>query len=295
MSETDAGSAGPVDAAPGWRPAAGDALDWCRERLREGSAGEEDPDDRGTVRSMPVVLHVPKAEPPARTPLLEAAATAVARFCLDTRVAPGGEWNVAYTAWMDARMRKIARRARGAHWCTAEEVDGLTVEVSGCAARAFPPGPVDEVDPRLGRLQIGGTELERDEPGPVPAGVPVLWLDGALEMTLGKAAAQVGHGAMLFAAALDAAELAEWVDAGCPLAVREAGAGRWAELCESVRAGTPGVAAVVDAGFTEVEPGSTTVVAVPGQAAGPERRRSSAPIATSRSAVCQNGGSDARR
>ena len=177
--------------------ASGAALDWCHARLREGSAGAEDPDDRTTIRSMPIVLHLPRAEPPGRTPLLEAVAGAVAALCLDERVAPGGPWHPAYAAWLDARMRKIARRARGAQWQAALEVPGVTREVAGCVARAFVPGPVDEVDPRLGRLQIGGTDLDRDRPGPPPAGVPVIWIDGALAMTVGKAAAQVGHGVML--------------------------------------------------------------------------------------------------
>lgn len=246
----------------GWTPAAGAALDWCHARLRAGSAGAEDPDRRDTVRSMPIVLHVPKAERPGRTPLLEAAAVAVARFCLDERVAPGGEWHEPYAAWLDARMRKIARRARGAQWAAAGEVDGLTEAVSGCQARAFVPGPVDDVDPRLGRLQIGGTELERDEPGPPPAGVLVVWIDGALEMTLGKAAAQVGHGVMLLAAALDRPRLEEWIAAGTPVAVREADPARWRALSADVAAGVPGTAAVVDAGYTEVAPGSLTVIAV---------------------------------
>ncbi|HHX84041.1 MAG TPA: peptidyl-tRNA hydrolase, partial [Actinomycetales bacterium] len=39
------------------------------------------------------------------------------------------------------------------------------------------------------------------------------------------------------------------------------GPDRWAELSAAVVAGAPGVAAVVDAGYTEVAPGSLTVIA----------------------------------
>lgn len=243
-------------------PASGAALDWCHERLRAGSAGAEDPEDRATVRSMPIVLHLPKAELPARTPLLVAVAGAVASFCLDERVAPGGPWHEPYAAWLDARMRKIARRARGAQWRTALEVPGVTRAVGGCAARAFVPGPVDEVDPRLGRLQIGGTDLERDEPGPPPPGVPVVWIDGALEMSVGKAAAQVGHGVMLLIASMERTRLDAWIAEGCPVSVRDADPVRWSALSAAVAARAPGVAAVVDAGYTEVAPGSLTVIAV---------------------------------
>jgi len=244
-----------------WRPARGTALDWCHERLAEGARGAEDPDDRDSVQAMPVVLHVPKPDPPARTPLLEAAAGAVARFCLDERVAPGGVWHEGYAGWMDARMRKIARRARGAQWRAACAVPGISHEVAGCAARAFEPGPVDAVHPHLGRLQIGGTDLPDDEPGPPPGGVPVVWLDAALDMTVGKAAAQVGHGVMLLAAEMSRSRVERWIAEGLPLSVRSADADTWSGLCARVRAGEPGVAAVVDAGYTEVAPGSVTVVA----------------------------------
>lgn len=243
-------------------PATGASLDWCRGRLAAGSGGAEDPADRSTVRAMPIVLHLPKGDPPARTPLLEAAARAVAAVCLDERVAPGGPWHDAYAGWLDARMRKIARRARGAQWRTAAEVPGVTVEVDGCEARAFVPGPVDEIDPRLGRLQIGGTDLERDTPGSPADGVPVVWIDGGLEMSVGKAAAQVGHGVMLLIAEMPRSRLEEWIGQGCPVAVREADPAGWRELSAAVARSEPGVAAVVDAGYTEVAPGSLTVIAV---------------------------------
>lgn len=239
-----------------------DPMGWCHARLRAGSSGAEDPGDRSTVQAMPMVLHLPKNDPPARTPLLEAAGGAVAALCLDPRVAPGGEWNAPYSAWLDARMRKIARRARGAQWRAALEVPGTTREVDGCHARAFVPGPVDHVDPRLARLQIGGTDLERDDPADPGPDVPVIWIDGALGMSVGKAAAQVGHGVMLLMAEMERGRLEEWVGDGLPLAVREAPPGRWSALSAAVASGRPGVAAVADAGYTEVAPGSITVIAV---------------------------------
>lgn len=241
--------------------ASGPALDWCHARLRAGSSGAEDPNERDTVRAMPIVMHLPKADRPARTPVLEAVAGAVAAFCLDERVAPGGQWNEPYADWVDARIRKIARRARGAQWQAATEVEGVSRTVEGAEARACVPGPVDRVDTRLGKLQIGGTELERDDPGPPPSGLPVVWIDGALEMSVGKAAAQVGHGVMLLAAAMDRPRLDTWIAEGLPLAVREATPERWSELERAVSAGEPGVVGVVDAGFTEVAPGSLTVIA----------------------------------
>ena len=158
------------------------------------------PEPDGVVRAMPVVLRLERP-PAARTPVLEAAARAALAVCLDPAAQEGGEWHEAVATWVDARIRKIARRARGAHWAAVQELPGVTVTVGDAQARALLPGPVDEVPKVVARLQIGGTDLPDDDPGPPPPGVPVIWLNGALEMTVGKAAAQVGHASMLDAAA----------------------------------------------------------------------------------------------
>ena len=212
------------------------------------------PEPDGVVRAMPVVLRLER--PPApRTDVLEAAARAALAVCLDPEAQEGGEWHEAVVTWVDARIRKIARRARGAHWAAVQELPGVTVTVGDAQARALLPGPVDEVPKVVARLQIGGTDLPADEPGPPLPGVPVIWLNAALEMTVGKAAAQVGHASMLDAAARGLATVP-------PYAVRTVGRERWAQLCRSVDRGD--AVAVRDAGFTEVAPGTITAITVPG-------------------------------
>jgi peptidyl-tRNA hydrolase len=67
---------------------------------------------------------------------------------------------------------------------------------------------------------------------------------------------------MLLIAAMERDRLDRWLADGLPVAVREADPSRWRDLAEAVAAGAPGVAAVVDAGYTEVAPGSLTVIAV---------------------------------
>src|SRR5437763_984168 len=69
-------------------------------------------EDPATVRAMPIILRIERAEPPGRTPLLEAAAAAALAVCLDERARPGGEWAEPMHAWLDNRIRKVARRAR---------------------------------------------------------------------------------------------------------------------------------------------------------------------------------------
>lgn len=229
--------------------------------LAQGYGGNGDPGDPAMVQAMQMVLHIPKADPPARSALLEAAAAAAVAVCLDPRSGPGGEWEPRYLTWKRSRIRKVARRARGAQWVAAGDVDGVTVEVDGAQARAFVPGPVGEIDQRIRKLQIGGTDLDHDEPGPVDPTVPVLWVNAALEMSVGKAAAQVGHASMLLAGALPVDAAAEWAEREFRCAVRDAGEQQWAGLVAEVTAGR--AVAVRDAGFTEVAPGSMTVIAVP--------------------------------
>lgn len=246
--------------------------------LAAGYGHRPDPEDPAQVLAMPLVLHIPKADPPARTAVLEAAAAATVALCLDARVGAAedgepGPWQRDYLAWTGARIRKVARRARGAQWLAVQDVDGVTVDVDGAQARAFVPGPVGDLDPRVRKLQIGGTDLDHDDPDDADPSLPVLWLNASLGMTVGKAAAQVGHAAMMLAGAMTVTQAAEWAAQGFRCAVRDADPQRWAEVTALVAAGE--AVAVRDAGFTEVAPGSMTVVAtatppdpVPGVPAG---------------------------
>ncbi|SDD77727.1 aminoacyl-tRNA hydrolase [Rhodococcus tukisamuensis] len=234
--------------------------------LAAGYGHRPDPSDPALVLAMPLVLHLPKADPPPRSAVLAAAAAATAALCLDPRVGTGedgepGPWQRDYLAWTGARIRKVARRARGAQWLAAQDVDGVTVEVDGAQARAFVPGPVGELDPRIRKLQIGGTDLEHDAPGGPEPDLPVLWLNRSLDMTVGKTAAQVGHAAMLLAGAMTLAQAAQWAGSGFRCSVRDADPDRWAPLVALAESGR--AVAVRDAGFTEVAPGSMTVIAHP--------------------------------
>lgn len=226
-------------------------------------------DDPADVRAMPVIMHIERATPPGRTALLEAAAAAAVLVCLDPLADVGGPWHDDLVAWTSMHIRKVARRARGAHWAAVADLPGRTARVGDAEVRALVPGLVAEAPKQVSRLQISGSDLPPDEPGPPPSGTPVLWLNPDVAMTAGKAAAQVGHGTMLLAALLAgderAAELATWADAGCRCAVRTAPRDRW----EKLRPGASpleawrerGIVAVRDAGFTEVAPGTVTVLA----------------------------------
>ncbi|MFS8197342.1 aminoacyl-tRNA hydrolase [Streptomyces sp. CWNU-52B] len=205
---------------------------------------------------LPLVARIERGDPPARTDALETAARAVLVLLADERSLGAGEWARAVHDWQDARIRKVVRRARGAEWRRAEALPGVTVTGKSAEVRVFPPVPLDGWPKDLARLQVSGTDLDDPEPpADADTNTPVLWLSPGLEMSAGKAMAQAGHGAQLAWWELSDEDRTAWREAGFPLAVRTAGPQQWARLS------TSGLPLVRDAGFTEIAPGSCTVVA----------------------------------
>ncbi|WP_416980299.1 aminoacyl-tRNA hydrolase [Streptomyces sp. T028] len=217
---------------------------------------EPNPRDQAPQYVLPLVVRIEKSAPPARTDALETAARAVLVILSDERSLGDGDWARAVRDWQDARIRKVVRRARGAEWRRAEALDGVTVGGKTAEVRVFPPVPLDGWPKDLARLQVSGTDLDDPEPlADADPGVPVIWLNPELGMSAGKAMAQAGHGAQLAWWELSEEERNAWRASGFALAVRTAAPGRWRELTAS------GLPLVRDAGFTEIAPGSCTVVA----------------------------------
>jgi peptidyl-tRNA hydrolase len=268
----DGDSPGPAPAAQLLAPLAARYARWLGlPAPATADTGDEDP---AAVRAMPLILRLERAEPPPRSALLAAAGSAAVALCLDQRAQPGGGWYPDVQPWLAGRIRKVARRARGAQWHAVTELPGITIDRDGAQVRALLPWLVADTPKTVTRLQVGGTDLPPDAPAPPPDGLPVLWLAPGLAMTVGKAAAQVGHGSMLLAALLAAqertAELDRWAVSGYRCAVRTASAQQWAGLAPGEEPDRGwrerGVLAVRDAGFTEVAPGTVTVAAQwPGQ------------------------------
>lgn len=217
----------------------------------------EDPADPQTVQAMQIVLHIPRQDPPRRTDILDAVGRSVVKLCLDARVATDPEFRAALERWYGHLIRKVTRRARNSAWDRVQELTGVTVDDGGAQVRAFLPGAVSEVPAEIRKLQISGTELPLDEPRTIEDAHPVIYIDGGLEMTLGKAAAQVGHAAMLLAANRPLDWVRRWAAADFLLHVREVDSAEFRRLMAD-----PAAVAVRDAGFTEVAPGSCTVIAV---------------------------------
>jgi hypothetical protein len=162
----------------------------------------------------------------------------------------------ALVAWRQ-RPGKVCLRARTlAQWRQVlEEPHALAGDPDGEAVVALPPRRRSERGPLLERLQAMSTEL-----APPPAaghaaeGVAYL-LNPAVRMSSGKTVAQVAHAAVI---AADGGALEDWVAAGCPGRVLAPPPKAFA----AAAARGDVVARVVDAGLTEVPPGTVTVIAL---------------------------------
>jgi hypothetical protein len=143
-----------------------------------------------------------------------------------------------------ARPGKVTLRARtGGQWAQVLE---LPHALAGDAVAAFPPMRRSERPPLLAKLQAMSTELEPPG-GRSPAGRLTYALNPRIRMSSGKTLAQIAHAAVMAAEKLPA-----WAAAGCPARVI-------VPEPEAFDALGPCVAEVVDAGLTEVPPGTITV------------------------------------
>lgn len=226
--------------------------------LQEPSTGFADPADEAPW-AMQLVARVERADPPDRTAVCAAVAVAVVTLLADDRCRPGGAWYPAVARWLDGRIRKHCRRARGAAWVRVQHLPGVTVEVCGAQVRAFVPGSTAAIPRELGRLQLSGGELPDPAAAavcdPEPGGAVVVSISPQPVLPVGKAAAAAGHAAQLAAARMPAERLTAWAAAGFAVRVEHPDAARWDRL----RPAAP--VAIVDAGFTAVAPGTCTALA----------------------------------
>jgi peptidyl-tRNA hydrolase len=207
--------------------------------------------------ALQVVVRVEKDPAPGHTAVLRATGSAVV-VALAAFTGPDADPGTRERTerWRSGPIRKVVRRARGAGWTRQLAVPGVHVHTThGVDVAVHVPGRIDEVDPEISRLQVGGLTLEDEEPVEHAADGVRLWVNPHLTLTTGKAAAQVGHAAQLMWEAFPARVADTWVAAGAPLDVAVADETAWEDLVRTAPA------VVTDGGFTEVAPGTITVVA----------------------------------
>jgi peptidyl-tRNA hydrolase len=163
----------------------------------------------------------------------------------------------AFAAWHE-RPRKVVLRARGGQWPQLlHRRHALAGDPDGEAVIALPPRGPSQRDELLGRMQAMTSDLAPPPTGDEVADeddAPLTYLlNPSVRMSSGKAMAQVAHAAVM---AAERADLAGWLNGGCRARVRVPEPTRFAALC----AGHEPLARVVDAGLTEVAPGTVTVL-----------------------------------
>ena len=158
----------------------------------------------------------------------------------------------ALAAWRP-RPGKVCLRARtDAQWSQVAEREPNAM--AGDAVLAIPPRRRSQRGPLLERLQAMSTVLE-PPPERAAAGFAYV-LNPGLEMSSGKTLAQIAHAAVM---AADSGRAEDWVARGCPArVVAPPAAAEFAALAERDDL----LARVVDAGLTELEPGTVTMLAL---------------------------------
>jgi peptidyl-tRNA hydrolase len=179
-------------------------------------------------------------------------------------------WAEAFRAW-GVRPRKVALRA------DAEQIEELRATLDceavetemGVTLLALPPRRRSQAEPLLTQLRpytdpprVRAATADPEVPAaPDPHGRLVYVVRPGVLRTAGKAMAQAGHAALMCADRLGPRypeAFAAWRARGAPGDVRVADLPHWAALRES-----PGSVVVTDAGLTQVEPGTETVIAFP--------------------------------
>lgn len=162
----------------------------------------------------------------------------------------------AWESWLDGRFAKSVRRAKAGQFAALTPDAASVVEVGAAKAAAFIPSTYEDLDPTLAKLQVSGTDFERSgtwERSPHEGG-PWLLVNDGLGMTTGKAAAQAAHGLFVWFLNASADLRRWWIADGCPFAVEGVPATEFAKASQNAQV------TINDAGFTEIEPGSATVI-----------------------------------
>ncbi len=234
--------------------------DWMT--LDDDAVVEDREEDPTQIRALQLVLRLERTPAPSWHSALALAASACALVCLDPAWAPEVE------AYCRGHIRKVTRRARGAQWEATADLPSVLVIDGPTEVRAVVPGLVTDLDKRIAKLQVGGTDVPLDAPTPPPPGALRVYVNDEPPLTVGKLMAQTGHAGMLAAALLahdDQGRLQQWYDAGCPAHASRVPAADFSARCHALSDPQAawenhGLVAVRDAGFTEVAPGTITVL-----------------------------------
>lgn len=198
-------------------------------------------------------LVVPRRPASAADLLLAHAAGAAVR-CVDA-FSSSQSWAPSFTEWDDSSFRKVCLRARPSELDAVRLLDHAECGEVLC----LPPRRRSAAGPELARLQVhigaplrasGNSERDLD-----PRAMLIL-IRGDLGLTVGKACAQVAHAVLTAERLHSPAAVERWRSARWPVAVRLVEGDTFERAKQELV-----IAAVRDAGLTQVAPGTETVLA----------------------------------
>jgi peptidyl-tRNA hydrolase len=171
-------------------------------------------------------------------------------------------WAANFAAWQARAHPKIALRADAKRFEEVAELDGALIATpAGPTMLCLPPRRKSEREPLLIEL-APFTDAKRPAQAPAPAiGALIYVIRPDVLKSMGKAMAQAGHAALSVVDSLGAthgAELRQWRAQGMAGDVRLADEQTWERLKAEIDC-----VVVKDAGFTQVAPGTETVLGLP--------------------------------
>lgn len=222
-----------------------------------GSDGSEFPPHRLRLSCMSdlsiMYLVIRKDHAASLEELLVASARAV--FRVMDRWQFDAKHKAAFADWRANLYGKVMLRASEKQWTELASFDGANDASDAPLVRALPPRLKSSRERLLMQLQVYTAVPESLPSRMVPTGdAPVLPIvvNSKINMSAGKLAAQIGHAAMF---AHETFTDEAWIAAGRPCVVLKSN-GHWDAL-KAMRA-----LVVTDAGLTEIDGGSETVLAL---------------------------------
>jgi peptidyl-tRNA hydrolase len=211
--------------------------------------------DDQTPYALPIVLKLEKFDIPSHEEVLLATSNAIASMFANETVNTIPEWMIPLDAWIDGRIRKVCRRARGAAWEKVTKEDNVFIYNapwrSTLSIALLPPYDITSIPESLQKLQVSGLDLVRDESfvfkKNVEASGLYVSLNPEVKISTGKSMAQISHAVQLAIFNANKRELSAWEANGKPIYLAD-----WSAL------NSESVVEIQDAGFTEVEPGTVT-------------------------------------
>lgn len=162
-----------------------------------------------------------------------------------------------WKAWLAGRFTKSVRRGTAGQIAAAQEDAKAIVGCGEAVAYGFIPSTYEDMSKPLSKMQVSGSEFERSGQWIVESEGPAVWINSDIEMSTGKTAAQAAHGLFAWVLRLSDEERDHWVENGTPVTFLEVPAKEIKALAK-LESAVP----IVDAGFTEIDPGTMTVVAL---------------------------------